>query len=169
MPPWTIRAARPDDLDEICDLLDLFTVDHPSARHPRSRATLHDAYFGTRAIVNLVVAEEGPRLIGMAGWHPTFDSFWAMRGGSADGLYVRREARGRGIAVALLAQVCADVRAWGGAYLQGTYGEQVAPFYERVVKSWRVRETYLSAPTFDRIADLAGRPVRDMARALTGR
>ena len=169
MSSWRVRGAVPADLEQLGELLDLFTADHPAARHPRPRAVLHEAMFGPAPLLRVVVAALPDRLLGYAGWRPAFDAFWAMRGATADGLFVRPEARGRGVAVALLAQVCADVRASGGVYLHATYGAAVAPFYEQVVTGWDVRETYLSETSFARLADLAGRPVRELVRALPRR
>jgi GNAT superfamily N-acetyltransferase len=162
----TIRAAGESDLDEILALIDLFTADHPSARHPRPREVMREAFFGSTTVLRVVVAADGDRLVGYAGWRLGFDPFWALWGGDVEGLFVRAERRGRGIGVQLLARVCAEVRAAGGTYLRGTYSDALAPFYERVVTSWPVRETYLAASAFDRLADVADRPIREIARSL---
>jgi len=161
-----IRVATEGDLDGLLELIDLFTADHLSARHPRPREVMRQAFFGDQAVIRIVAAADGEHLVGYAGWRLGFDPFWAQWGGDAEGLFVRAESRGCGIGVLLLAKVCAEVRAAGGTYLRGTYGDAVAPFYERVVSSWPVRETHLSATAFDQMANLAGRPIREIVRCL---
>jgi GNAT superfamily N-acetyltransferase len=162
----TIRSADEADLDVLLDLIDLFTVDHPSAHHPRPPAVMADAFFGPAALLRAVVAEERGRVIGYAGWRRAFDFFWAMWGADVEGLFVRPEARGRGVAAALVAQVCTEVRAGGGVFLRGTYDPALARLYERAVNAWPVREAYLSASAFARMADLAGKPVREIVKGL---
>jgi GNAT superfamily N-acetyltransferase len=162
----TIRCAVEADLDVLLELIDLFTVDHPSAHHPRPREVIGAAFFGPDAVLRAVVAEERGRVIGYAGWRRGFDFFWAMWGADAEGLFVRREARGRGVAAALVARVCAEVRAGGGVFLRGTYHDVLAPLYERSASSWPVREAYLSASAFARMADLARKPIREIVKGL---
>ena len=162
----TIRDAVEADLEVLIEMIDLFTVDHPSAHHPRPREIIGPAFFGPDAILRAVVAEGRSGVIGYAAWRRGFDYFWAMWGGDLEGLFVRPEARGRGVAAALVARICADVRAQGGVFLRGTYGDDLAPLYERSVFSWPVREAYLAASAFAHMADLAGKPVREIVKGL---
>jgi GNAT superfamily N-acetyltransferase len=156
----------PEDLDAILEMLDLFTAGHPAERHPRPREVSRQAIFGPSALARILVAEERGRLVGYAGWRLLFDFFWAMHGAELDGLFVRPEARGRGVALALIAAVCAEVRGAGGQFLRLSYGDKQARFYERFIAGGPVREGHLSQAAFDRFADLAGRPVRDLVRGL---
>jgi GNAT superfamily N-acetyltransferase len=66
-------------------------------------------------------------------------------GGRRRGVFFRPEARGRGVAAALVARVCTEVRAGGGVFLRGSHDQALAPFHEQVVNSWPLRETSLSA------------------------
>jgi hypothetical protein len=161
---WRVRPAADTDLPQLRELLDLFAAGHPAARHPRPPEVLAGEFFGPRAGTRLLVAERGQRLIGFAGWRPAFDMFWAMHGGEAEGLFVRAEERGRAVAVGLVAAVCADIRARGGEFLRATYNPTLARLYERVVIGETIKECHLSATAFQRVADLAGKPARELVR-----
>ncbi|HSK02484.1 MAG TPA: GNAT family N-acetyltransferase [Kofleriaceae bacterium] len=157
---WRTRRAVEADLPGIRELIDLFAARHPAAHAPRPPEVLARAFFGPGAVTRLLVAEQGERLIGLAGWRPIFDLFWAIHGGEAEGLFVRAEERGRAVAVGLVAAVCADIRAHGGVFLRATYNEALAPFYERVAVGVHLKECHLSQAAFQRVADLAGKPAR---------
>jgi ribosomal protein S18 acetylase RimI-like enzyme len=162
-----IRAATPADLDAIAEMTDDFVKDHPAATHPRSLEKLRDALFGDQPVAHLVVAVEGERVVGMIQWWSIFDMFWCMAGGKAEWLYVRPEARGRAVAAMLVAEVCAQVRAAGGKFLYaGSNEPEVTALYDRVAISWPQREHGLSAEAFQRVADLAGAPAKDIVRGL---
>ncbi|HVV85486.1 MAG TPA: GNAT family N-acetyltransferase [Kofleriaceae bacterium] len=161
-----IRRAREDDLDAIMAMVDDFARDHPSAQHPRRRERVRAAYFTGEPVARVFVAERRGEVVGMAQWIRAFDMFWNMPGGRAEWLYVRPDARGQGIAPALIAALCDDVRRGGGEYLCGGYDERLAPLYEQVTIGWPARECYLSEECFQVMADLAGQPPRAVVRGL---
>jgi GNAT superfamily N-acetyltransferase len=127
---------------------------------------MQEAYFGPCPISRVFIAERRGEPIGFGGWHKVFDMFWAMYGGEADGLYVRPRQRGRGVAPAIIAAICADIRSEGGCFLRGTYTAKVGRLYERVAVGTVQHECHLSATAFHVVADLAGSPPRRLLRGL---
>lgn len=162
----TIRSARESDLDDIAQMVDDFVRGHPAEHHSRSRAKLHDAYFGPTPVGRLVVATHDERVIGMAQWTLVYDMFWDMYGGNAEWLYVRPEHRGRGAVAAIVAAICAEVRNAGGEFLHGGGSKEAEPLYERVAMGWQAHECYVSAEAFHALADLAGQTPREIVRHL---
>jgi hypothetical protein len=147
-------------------MLNDFAIGHPAATHARSRSKLREAYFGGSPVAHLVVATRGDFVIGMAQWTRIYEMFWSMYGGSVEWLYVRRQFRGSGIVAAIVAEVCAQVRAAGGEFLYGGGGDEVEPLYERVAIGGPTNQCHLSAEAFQAFADLAGLPPRAIVRAL---
>lgn len=161
-----VRLACEDDLDELGAMVQDFVRGHKAEHHPRPREVLREAYFGARPVARLFVAVRGGHIVGMGQWSRIFEIFWAMHGGRPEYLYVRPEARGRGVAPAILAAICDDVRRSGGEYLWAAYDDAVARLYERVALGSRGRECHLSGEAFQRMADLAGKSSRDIVRGL---
>jgi GNAT superfamily N-acetyltransferase len=162
----TIRSAREGDLDALEEMIDDFVKGHPAEDHPRSRSKLREAYFGAAPTAKLLVATYDERVVGMAQWVLIYDMFWSMYGGNAEWLYVRPEHRGRGVVAAIVAEICAQVRAAGGEFLHGGGNREVEELYERVAMGWQAHECYVSAEAFQALADLAGLAPRDIVRRL---
>ncbi len=114
----------------------------------------------------MLVAVKRGRVVGMGQWTRMYDMFWAMFGGHAEWLYVRPDERGRGIAAAIVAAICDDVRGAGGEFLHGGGDDAVSQLYERVARGWPTRECYLSADAFQAFADLAGASPREIVARL---
>ena len=79
-------------------------------------------------------------------------------------LYVEPAWRGRGMALSLVAAIAAEVRAYGGRFLQGNYGDTVAPLYERMAVGRDERACHLSAKDFEMIATAAESSPREILR-----
>jgi len=163
---FTVRRATPTDLEALVALIGEFARGHPAEHYPRSMAVIQEAYFGPRPIARVFLAERRGEPVGFGGWHEVFDPFWAMYGGEADGLYVKPRQRGLGIAPAIIAAICADIRSEGGRFLRGTYADTVGRLYERVAVGNVQRECHLSATAFHIVADLAGSPPLRLLRGL---
>jgi GNAT superfamily N-acetyltransferase len=161
-----VRSARVADLDGIEEMINDFAVGHPAATHQRSRARLHEAYFGDSPVAHLVIAARDNRPVGMAQWTRIYEMFWSVYGGSVEWLYVRPQVRRSGVVAALMAEVCAQVRASGGEFLYGGGGDEVEPLYERVAIGGPTNQCHLSAEAFQVFADLAGLPPRAIVRRL---
>ena len=163
----TVRSAVEADLAAVEEMVNDNVKGHPAERPPRSRSVLRDAYFGASPVAHLLVATRGDRVIGMGQWTLIYDMFWGMYDAHAEWLYVRREFRGRGVAAAIIAQICAQVHDAGGEFLRaGADDAEVAALYERVAMGWPARQCYLSAEAFRAFADLAGLPPRTIVRRI---
>jgi GNAT superfamily N-acetyltransferase len=162
-----VRRAAEAELDELAAMIDDFVRGHPAEHHPRPREALRAALFGDDPVARVFVAIKHGRIVGMGQWWRIFDLFWSMHGGKVEWLYVRPEARGLGIAAAIIAAICDDVRRAGGEFLHGgSDGERVSRLYERVAIGAPTRECFLSAEAFQVFADLAGRSPREIVRGL---
>jgi GNAT superfamily N-acetyltransferase len=161
-----VRPARESDLDAIEEMLDDFAKGHPAEKHPRSRAKLREAYLGDTPVAHLLVAARDSLPVGMAQWTKIYEMFWSVYGGSVEWLYVRPEYRGSGIVAAIVARICAEVRAAGGEFLYGGGGDEVERLYERVAIGGPTNQCHLSAEAFQAFADLSGLDPRAIVRRL---
>ena len=162
-----VRPAAESDLDAVEDMVADFVKGHPAEKRHRSRSALRAAYFGEAPVANLLVATCDDRVVGMGQWKLIYDMFWGMYGGEGGWLYVRPEFRGRGVAVAIVAEICAQVHRAGGEFLHGGADEpEVASLYERVAMGRPTRECYISAEAFRALGELAGQSPRTIVRKL---
>jgi len=161
-----IRLARETDMGDLEDMVNDFVKGHAAEKHTRSRSALREAYFGDTPVANLVVAVRDGRVIGMGQWTRIYDMFWSMYGGNVEWLYVRPEHRGSGVVVAIVAEICAEVRQAGGEFLYGGGGDDVERLYERVALGYPTHACHLSAEAFQIFADLAGLNPREIVRGL---
>ncbi len=93
---------------------------HDLAHYERSpdsvemdHAQLHDALFGAAPTVFAHVAEVDGRVLGMAVWFLTFSTWTGRSGIYLEDLFVRSEARSRGLGRALLSELAALARRSG--------------------------------------------------------
>lgn len=118
--------------------------------------------------VSILVAED-PRqsLVGFLAWTSSYDLHHCVAGGELLDLYVAPAARGRGVALLLGCAAAARVREAGGAYLKGgtVQGGAGSRLYRRVAVC-DAAGCIVSGRGFRRLAELAGRPVREMAKRL---
>jgi len=142
---------------------------HKAERHERPIEVYRHEYFGPAASTRIFLAELRGQSVGIGVWRKIFDFFWGWYGGEVEGLYVRPSVRGLGVAPAILATICADIRAQGARFAHSTYDEHLAPFYERVAIGSAGRSCFVSAKAFQALADLAGAHPRVIARSLPAR
>lgn len=162
-----VRSATEADLNDVADMVRRFVEEHPAESRPRPISRLREAYFGANPVAHLLVASKGPQIIGMGQWSRTYDMFWAMFGGYVEWLFVIPELRGHGIAPAIMAEICRQVRLAGGEFLRGSADEpDVAALYERVAIGAPSYGFHLSASAFQEFADLAGLRPREIVRRL---
>jgi GNAT superfamily N-acetyltransferase len=162
-----VRSATEEDLNDVAGMVSRFAEGHPAQSHPRPISRLREAYFGASPVAHLLVATKGPRVIGMGQWTRIYDMFWAMFGGYVEWLFVIPELRGQGIAPAIIAEICCQVRLAGGEFLRGgADGAEIAALYERVAIGAPAYGFNLSASAFQNFADLAGLQPREIVRRL---
>jgi hypothetical protein len=161
-----VRRATVDDVGVLAVLIDGFAQGHPAENHARSIAKLRDAFFGGEPVAHVLLAEKNGTAIGFGAWRKTYDVFWSMYGGEGIGLYLSPAHRGSGAAVCLIAAICAEIRKAGGHFLQTNYAPELSSLYERVGVGSSQRACHVSALAFEKLAQAAGKPARQIIREL---
>jgi len=102
-----IRAATPDDLDEICALIvELAEYEELAHEVEFDRDVMGEHLFGPHPVVSALMAEtDDGAVAGMALWFRTFSTFLGRPGIWLEDLFVRPDHRGRGYGVALLQEL----------------------------------------------------------------
>ena len=164
-----IRDATEDDAPALAALLAGYLRErfpgHPGATEEQLRRDVLSGAAGQR----VVVAVRRGEAIGFAAWDRTYDLHWGVGGALVADLYVAPAHRGRGVALALLAHVCAASRREGGAYLRGGAYDRESPtgrFYERFAVGFDSAEVHCGGRAFRRLAELAGADARTLVRSL---
>ena len=119
--------------------------------------------------LRVLLAEVSGHAIGFVAWHRVYDLHWGTAGAQVADLYVDPGRRGLGVALALIAAVCAEARAEGARYMTGGAYDRasaIGRFYERFAIAIDSAECHCSGAAFRRLADLHGQPPRVMARRL---
>jgi GNAT superfamily N-acetyltransferase len=114
-----IRTAGPADVEAMIQMI------HDLAEYERSpesvhidRDQLHDVLFGSSPTVFAHVAEEDGTILGMAIWFLNFSTWTGRNGIYLEDLYVRPEARGRGLGRSLLGQLASVAQQSGYGRLE---------------------------------------------------
>ncbi len=118
---------------------------------------------------HVLLADRDASSIGFAAWDTVYDMHWAARGAQVADLYVIPAARGLGVALELIAAVCAGVARDGGVFLRGGAYDRPSTrtaFARVAVVDSISGDTHLSARAFQHVASLAGRPARQILREL---
>lgn len=114
MSDLTVRRATADDTPVLAQLIDGFAKGHPAEGHTRSVEMLRDALFGSQPVAHVLLAEKRATAVGFGVWRTAYDLFWSIYGGDGLGLYVVPAQRGLGVALSIIAAICADIREHGG-------------------------------------------------------
>ena len=161
-----IRAATPADVPVLPSLLQPYTQEaFGSPWHGSAEALTRD---GFGAHFHTIVAEQSSQLVGFAAWTSSYDLHHCLPGGDVLDLYVTPSRRGRGVAAALLASVAAGIHARGGRYLRGQAIDNPisSRFYNRLAVHFPGGVSIVGGGAFARLAYLAGRPPRELVRAV---
>lgn len=167
-----VRPAAADDADMLAALVAAYLGErHPDHTGTTAQQLRRDVLVpGTTHRV--LLAERHGRAIGFVAWDAVYDLHWAAKGAQIADLYVEPGSRGHGVALALVAAVCADAAGDGAVFLRGNAydrGSATGKFYERIAVGWDSAECNCSGRAFRQMASLAGAPVREMIRALPPR
>jgi GNAT superfamily N-acetyltransferase len=170
MPPITVRAAEPDDVDAIAALFGPYMREaYDGPWHGSAEALRRDA-FGGRCEIQVAVAADG-RLVGFLAYAGSYDLHHCVQGADGLDMYVAPEARNRGVAPALVCAAARAIHARGGVYLRGGAVERgsAGRLYARMGVCDTAVACTVGGRAFRRLAELAGRPPREVARGLPER
>lgn len=147
--PWIIRSAVGRDVAAISHLIREL-ASHVGATHEieLKEDVLADALFGSNPVLGTLVAEEDNRVLAIACWFRTFSTWLGRSGLYVEDFYVVPEARGRGIARALFAELAKIAQANGWMRIEWsvtTSNIDAEAFYEGLgavplqdVRLWRL-------------------------------
>jgi GNAT superfamily N-acetyltransferase len=164
-----IRPAAPADAATLAALLAAYLAEQFPGHTGTSAEQLERDVLGDASPQRVLLAELAGEPVGFIGWHRVYDMHWAKAGAQVADLYVVPARRGLGVALALVAAVCAAARAGGARYLTGGAYERASPigrFYERIAVAFDSAECHCSGAAFRRLAELHGQPPRVIAREL---
>jgi GNAT superfamily N-acetyltransferase len=168
MRPLLIRRAAYDDADSLAALLTDCLRESYNGHGGSTPEQLRRDVVGDHPRHHVLLAESAGHAIGFVSWDAVYDMHWAMSGAQVADLYVVPSHRGLGIALALVARTAAEIRTEGGAFLRGgAYDrESTRRAYGRIAVVEPSGETHLSGHAFRQLAELAGRPVRELLLGL---
>ena len=164
-----IRRAVPTDATTLATLLAAYLQEQFPGHTGTSAERLERDVLNDASGQRVLLAELAGQAVGFVAWHRVYDMHWGKAGVAVADLYVVPERRGLGIAIALVAALCATARADGACYLTGGAYDRHSPigrFYERIAVAFDSAECHCSGAAFRRLAELHGQPARVIARQL---
>jgi GNAT superfamily N-acetyltransferase len=160
-----VRPARADDMAALAALIDEYM-----------RETFRRAFGGSAealardaaADLDLLVAAEGPTLLGFAAVAPCYDLHHCMRGAELLDIFVRPGTRGEGIAARLVMAAAGTAQRRGARFLRGQAvgATRRSGFYTRVGVVQPGDEVVVSGRAFRKLAELDGRSAREILGSL---
>jgi GNAT superfamily N-acetyltransferase len=104
--PTHIRPATVSDVPQILQFIgELAAYEKLAHEVTATESLLHEHLFGANAVARCLIAELDNQAVGFALYFYNFSTFMGRRGIYLEDLFVRPEARGKGIGRALLAQL----------------------------------------------------------------
>jgi GNAT superfamily N-acetyltransferase len=156
-PGIRVRAATFDDADAVAELARAFSLEDGGRPSRLSADAFRRDGFGPRAAFTALVAEFEGRFAGYALYYPGYDSDGATRGVYLADLFIRADARRRGVGRALVASVAAHARQDGARWMFWSVlkrNKNARRFYRTIAPE--LRDVIVCAAfgdAFDRLAD----------------
>jgi GNAT superfamily N-acetyltransferase len=131
----TIRPAASDDVPLVLNFIrKLAEYEQMSHRVAATEEALHDALFGERSFVEVLLAFSGDNPAGFALFFPTFSTFACRRGIYLEDFFVEPAHRRKGVGTMLLAAVARIAHAHGGQMNWSVlkWNQPAIDFYKRL-------------------------------------
>src|SRR5262245_23091030 len=135
----TLRTATAADCPLLARFLGNMLADIGLEHALEAAARFSADGFGTEPAFTAVIAEHAGVPAGYALFWPTYDTEWAARGGWLSDLYMLPQARRRGVARRLMAELAARTAAQGGRFLTWlvhTDNTRARAFYRTLATEW---------------------------------
>jgi GNAT superfamily N-acetyltransferase len=161
-----VRAASESDMAALATMLSTYMAEAMARAWAGSVAALQRDGLGREFYTHIAFASD--KQIGFACWHRIYNVHYCVPGGEVTDMFVEPAFRNRGVALLLVAAVAKQVQSLGGQFLRGRSDPQLERLYKRFAVIVPGAECYLGGPTFESLAMLSARPLREIVRALPG-
>jgi GNAT superfamily N-acetyltransferase len=164
-----VRPAVPGDAEALAALLAAYLGERFPGHPGTTAGELRRDVLGDSGSHRVLLGERDGRALGFVAWDDIYDMHWAARGALVADLYVEPGSRGHGVALALLAGVCAHAAEGGARFVRGGGYDPASAtgrFYQRLAVGFPTMECNCSGRAFRRVAALHGAPIRQMIRSL---
>ena len=159
----TIRSPDKHNLAELAALMPRYMSETYATEWHGSEQALRSAV-AAGTLQMLVAAHRAQTIIGFVAWTSAYDLHWCVTGATILDLYVCPEARGRAVALRLLAAVAAKVQGDGGRFLRGTAVDTGSgtQLYGRAAVCNTTTECTVGGRAFRELAELENLPSREL-------
>jgi len=163
-----IRAAKTEELARVGELLGEYMRELFLRPWGGTVERLERDVLAREVQVQVAIVDES--IEGFAFWRWTYDVHHCVKGAELMDLSVRRAHRGRGLGPSLIFAVMKEVAAGGGVFLKGQGVSKTGDsLYERVAMQFAGTEFIVGGRAFRELVGLAGKPWREVLRALPPR
>ena len=153
----TIRPPRPEEAEALAAMADALSAHEGDPTGGFTADHARRDVLAEGAPLRALVAEGAEGLDGFLFWHFAYETAHGARGGFVSDLFVREDARGRGVGRALLRAAARAVKAGGGEFLQLTALRRNAAalaFYGKVMEEdLKVTVFFAAWERFERLCD----------------
>lgn len=163
---YHVSTATIDDLDHVAALMDDYVrqnLNMPSWLC--SIDTFKRDY--TSGCFRMTVIHSDKKLVGFAAWQPCYDLHHCVHGAVFIDLYVDPAYRCRGLGMALICAIAAEITRLGWEFMRGSaLSGRAARLYERFAVRFGTNEYNVSGKALRQLASLAGKPAREIIQGL---
>ena len=169
MPPEPrvhVRPLAPSDIPALAASMEPYLRETYGATWHGSVEALHRDALGEKCSVQVALSADAA-LVGFLAWMPSYDLHHCVPGAEVLDLYVEPARRGRGVALLLACGAAAQVARAGGLFMKwGAVETGTALHLYRRFGVCDGTNCIVSGRAFRRLAELAGRSVREVVRSL---
>jgi GNAT superfamily N-acetyltransferase len=163
---YTTSTAAINDLDHVAALMDDYVrqnLNMPS--WPCSIATFKRDY--TSGCFRMTIIHSNEKLVGFAAWQPCYDLHHCVHGAQFIDLYVAPAYRCRGLGMALICAIAAEITRLGWEFMRGSaLSGRAARLYERFAVRFGTNEYNVSGKALRQLAGLSGKSIREIVQGL---